>query len=88
MQSPLAGLSLIEEDGGRIIFRWPAIAAIRHAAGQNSRSSARVSRRRPARCSFSLVGTTLFLMKDLVIEALLQPFFVGGRPIGTSGDGS
>jgi signal transduction histidine kinase len=85
-----AGLSLIEEDKGRLVFRWPAITGrfAEHVFGGTPRdfSPCGVVVDTNAVQLFDRPGrhyTYLDEVAPRIVEALLQPFSVSGRPIGT-----
>ena len=85
-----AGLSLAEEDAGRLVFRWSAIAGhfAENVRGTTPRdfspcgvvvdTNAVQLFKRPGRYYPYLDGVT-----PPIVEALLQPFSVNGRPNGT-----
>jgi signal transduction histidine kinase len=85
-----AGLSLVEEENGRLVFRWPAIAGrfAEHVFGKTPRefSPCGVVVDTNAVQLFDRPGrhyTYLDEVEPRIVEALLQPFSVAGRPIGT-----
>jgi len=85
-----AGLSLIEEEEGRLIFRWPAIA------GRFAVNVLGTTPRNFSPCGVVVDRNAVQLFRwparyypyleeasPPIVEALLQPFSVHGRPIGT-----
>src|SRR5882724_10206871 len=89
-QGHSAGLSLIEEDRGRPIFRWLAIA------GRFAKNVRGTTQREFSPCGVVVDTNAVQLFKrpgrhyayldevsPPIVEALLQPFSVNGRPIGT-----
>ena len=85
-----AGISLIETDGLKIIFRWHAVAGrwAPHAGGGMPRdaSPCGVVVDRNATLLMSQPGTYFPMMAEvdpLASEALLAPFHMLGEPVGT-----
>jgi transcriptional regulator with GAF, ATPase, and Fis domain len=85
-----AGLSLLEEENGRRIFRWAAIAGrfAPHVFGTTPRefSPCGVVIDSNAVQLFTRPGRRYAYLDEVspsIVEALLQPFSVDGRPIGT-----
>lgn len=89
-QAHSAGLSLLEDESGRHIFRWTAIAGrfAPHVFGTTPREF--------SPCGFVIDSNAVQLftrpgkhypylgeVSPSIVEALLQPFSVEGRPIGT-----
>jgi signal transduction histidine kinase len=90
MQSPFGWPEPDRRSGGRIIFRWPAIAGrfATHVISSTPRefSPCGVVVDANAVQLFSRPGRHYSYLDEVtprIIEALLQPFSVGGRPIGT-----
>jgi signal transduction histidine kinase/ActR/RegA family two-component response regulator len=85
-----AGLSLVEEENGRLVFRWVAIAGqfAKHVLGTTPRdfSPCGIVLNTNAVQLVARPGkyyTYLDEVSPPIIEALLQPFPIGGRPMGT-----
>jgi two-component system CheB/CheR fusion protein len=85
-----AGLSLVEEEKGRLVFRWAAIAGqfAKHVLGTTPRdfSPCGIVLNTNAVQLFARPGNYYTYLDDVsppIVEALLQPFPIGGRPMGT-----
>ena len=84
-----AGISLLETHDGRAVFRWEALAGV-YAAHRNRTMPRDAS---PCGTTLDRNATQLMYMAERafpalkaeppVVEALLVPFHVGERPIGT-----
>ncbi len=86
-----AGVSLLEEEGGRKIFRWHAVAGAwaglvwtTTTARENSPCGTVLDRNATLLFSNAHRYYTQFAeVRPLLIEGLLVPFHIGGKAVGT-----